>query len=721
MIYIEARLAEPIIGASYEAVKKAVKRGSAQYSHLYIDGKGRGGKKLLIGVSEEQLGEAISGGMSTDGVDLYDDAGVLCDIEARNAVILNSNLKKEDPKETAAMPDMKPYLNAAPEARLKALLRMEAVDAYEHRDKRLSAIEFIESLDERFDPIGVSENKLFRWKRAVEEARRDGISPLVALLDGRGRSKGTVKMDEEMQEMAVRMHVRRDNPLRVSAIYQNMLLHYGGRMCSYDVLNNFLKQWKRQNASLYAFAQNADKWKNSRMAGFGSLSEKAKYPNHYWELDSTPADLICSDGKRYAILGAIDVYSRRVCFWVDERSSSYSISRLLRKAILKMGIPDHVVIDNGKDYQSNHFDSIAYNLGIQKETVPPFSGDMKPHIERMFRRLSGELFEELEGYIGHSVAERNDIESRRGFAHKIESKAKWFEQAKEEEKRRFVDSFSLKASNLGLEVKVPVDAAKLQQLIDGWVENLYEKTEHKGLGKSPLAKWSETFMPVKSVSDPRMLDILLGESHVRTVGKKGIRLDGALYQSVRLAEYVGEQVRIMTDDDMGRVYVYAMNYAPICIAEDYDYTGKSRAELAEGKRISHRIAREYAKLLEEWEEASRMMDPSIKDRIEAASGMAEVLTSTIAVAKSTESTRALMEASKVFSAQDQSDAEESNIMNMQGEKLTPSGRPQFAQLVDRFVWDLENDRVDESTEKLRQKKPELWDIAYREYERRKIG
>lgn len=729
MKYLEARTAAVVLSVEYEALKKAVKRGSDKYHSLYIKGGGRGGKKLLIGVGDDDLMEALRSGTIDENIDLYDDCGMLCSMEERNALISNSKkeltLRQAQGERVDAVliaPDMKPYLNASPDQKSKAILKMELVSGYENRDRRISAKEYLASLESRFDEIKPNDTKLFRWRKLAEDAKKAGESPLVALLDTRGRVEGSVAMSEEMQDTALRMFVRRDNPLRVSAIYQNMLHKYCDAMCSYDVLNNFLNRWKIKNHSFYAFAQNADKWKNSYMAAFGSLSEKAKFPNHYWELDSTPADIICADGKRYAIIGMIDIYSRRVTFWVDERSSSYSIARLMRKAILKMGLPENVVIDNGKDYKSEHFKSICYNLGITAIPVEPFSGDQKPHIERMFGTLTRELFEELEGYIGHSVAERSAIQSRRGFQHKIESQAAWREEAKKAEKEDFVSKLAIKKDNVGVELKIPISPEQLQSVIDDWVDHIYEQRKHGSLDKKPIEKFKEQAIPVKGIEDPMMLDILLAESFVRKVGKKGIRLDGAEYIHVELAKYVGDNVRVMTTPDMGVVTVYKMNHEPICVAEDTMFTGKSRAEFAEGKRMSKRIAKEFARVMEQWEALSRRIDPSIRDRIEAAATrIAPTLPSTFAVAKSTEVIRAVKDGMKTFAAADAKALESSNIMNMEGEKLLPSGRPAFNQLLDRFMWDLEHDTVDESTEKLKQKQPDIWDIAYREYERKKIG
>lgn len=708
--FIDTRVASIIYGVGERALRAAVERGSDAYRHTYIEAKGRGGKKLLIGVTKTQLEKA----------DLDPEALIWNDVlEPTTFEMFKSTLISDEKKENIA-PDMRDFLNASETQQRQTLLKLNVIEGYAHR--KGSTSEYIASLGSKFDELGITEGKLFRWLKSYADAKESGISPLVALLDKRGAERGATKLSAEQKEMAVRLLCRRDNPLRVSAIYRNMKHRFGTAMPSYAVLNNFLKRWKRENASLYEFAQNADKWKNSRLSAQGSLSEKALYPNHYWELDSTPADIITGDGKRYTILGAIDVFSRRRVFWVDERSSSFSIARLLRRAIMKLGIPEHVVIDNGKDYQSNHFESICYNLGIDMVTVPPFSGDMKPHIERVFRSLSSQLFEEMEGYIGHSVAERSAIESRRGFAHKIESQEKWYKKAREAKKGAFVDGFKIKEGNLGLELKMAVEADELMRWIDGWTD-MVEREKHSSLPGTPLQQWQKQVVPVKAVPDERMLDILFGESFTRKVGKKGISLHGALYQHVQLAYHVGEDVRVMSVDEMGHVYVYTMNLEPICIAEDYDFIGQSREKLAEAKRISHRIAREHARMLEAWERVSREIDPSIKDRIVAsmAERGVEMPMSTPAVTKPTEVILNIMEASKTFAAQDAEAAADSNITDMQGEKLLPSGRPPFRQVYDRFMWDLEHDMVDDSTKELKIGREEIWNAAEREYERKKAG
>ena len=47
---------------------------------------------------------------------------------------------------------------------------------------------------------------------------------------------------------------------------------------------------KKENPQTYLFSKSPDKWKNSFLVAIGDESEKAKYRNHYWEFDATPAD-----------------------------------------------------------------------------------------------------------------------------------------------------------------------------------------------------------------------------------------------------------------------------------------------------------------------------------------------------------------------------------------------------------------------------------------------
>jgi len=616
----------------------------------------------------------------------------------------------------------KKYILAHPDKQKQALVRCKLIDYYMKRNTSLNQRAWLEETlknDISFDVLGdVSIKQLNDWLRKYKEAKEKGLNVVEAFIDSRGASKGVKALTDTQKDTAIRYFLRANRPM-ISEVYRNMCHTFGDTMPSYDALNNYYKEWVRKNPVLYEFAKSPDSAKNKYLAAYGQADAKASYRNHYWELDSTPADIICEDGKRYAIIAAIDVFSRRVVFHVSETSSSYSISQLLRKTILKLGIPENVVIDNGKDYTSNHFESICVNLGINMNIVPPFSGECKPHVERVFGTLSRELFEQIPGYIGHNVAQRSEIQARKSFAHKIQAQEKWREEQKHktnEEKKAWKDAWKIKKENIGLELTVLLSADELQTWIDNWANKLYEQRVHKGIDTKPLSKWNSDTTPVAGVPDPKMLDLLLGESVTRRVGKKGIAYDGCNYAHVDLVEYTGLYVYVMAPADMGYVLVYDENMNYICVAEDLEHMGKDRYKVRGAKKKSLALMRQLDKIVKE---AQAAKDTTIMDRIEAVKD--EIETPTIAVTKHTEAVDRVLRDSKIIEDEDKKALEKSNKYDFKNkdeegipQKILPSGRPSFTAYFDRFLWDLTHNMVDETTKKLAKKYPDIWEMAEKE-------
>ena len=170
----------------------------------------------------------------------------------------------------------------------------------------------------------------------------------------------------------------------------------------------------------FSIPDNPDAYKSKFQLALGDASEKAKRFLHFIEVDSTPADVICSDNKRYTIIGGIDVFSRKCKFLVSPTSNSWAISALIRNIIIDWGLPENVIRDNGQDYASHMVNQALHALEINVIAVQPFTPEGKPRIERTFRSLSHGLFEKgLPGYIGHGVADRQAIENGKGCAERM--------------------------------------------------------------------------------------------------------------------------------------------------------------------------------------------------------------------------------------------------------------------------------------------------------------
>ncbi|AXH14347.1 DNA transposition protein [Malaciobacter mytili LMG 24559] len=630
--------------------------------------------------------------------------------------------KLETKEETINIGFTSVYLTASKHKREKAILKCQFIEKYFKRDDNMNQEQWLRhilrvSID--FDVLGkVSTKQLNDWIAKYKAAKQAGTNVVEAFIDRRGAKAGAgVKsLSEEMKKVAEAYFIK-DTFIQITDVHLNMLDKFGETLPSYDVLLNYYKEWKRDNPLLYAFAQSPDGAKNKFKPAVGNMSAKAKHKNHYWELDSTPADIICEDGKRYAIMAAMDVYSRRVVFHVAETSNSYSIAQLLRKAILTLGIPQNVIIDNGKDYTSNHFMSVCYNLKINPIIVPPFSGEKKPHIERVFGTLSRQLFMQVAGFVGSNVSQREKIQARQSFAQKVNSIEAWRAlQSKKtpDERKQIRDAWKIKKENLGLELNVLKTANELQDMCDKWVHRIYERKVHKSIEMTPVAKWQQCVIPAESISDPNMLNLLLGESVIRKVGKKGISFDKCNYAHEKLIEHLGKSVFILAPDDMGYIFVHDMNMNFICIAEDLEHTGQSRAVSKKIESKWNALTRHLDKMLKE---AKNLADVTIETRIENIKD--EVDTYTITVPKQSEMIDALKRNALIIETEDLKALEKSNKFDFKNKdesgkptKVLPSGRPPFKSKVERFVWVLEHqDKMNDRDKVLMDKHPDLVEIA----------
>lgn len=215
---------------------------------------------------------------------------------------------------------------------------------------------------------------------------------------------------------------------------------------SYQVVQRWIKDWKVKNSVVYQAMQSPDKSKNIHMPAFGDADADVLRLNQRWEIDATPADVMLSDG-RYSVIGMIDVYSRRVIVLVSKYPKGVVHGSLMRRCLLDWGVCEEVKTDNGADFVGNYFSRVLSLLGIAHTVCDPFSGWQKPHIERFFRTMSHSFVMEMsDAFVGHNVAERQDIRSRRSFSERL-----------------------MKKNEV---VEIPITADELQKQIDQWIEHI---------------------------------------------------------------------------------------------------------------------------------------------------------------------------------------------------------------------------------------------------------
>ncbi len=446
---------------------------------------------------------------------------------------------------------------------------------------------------------GVSPQAVAGWRRRVAGLPAGGR--VTALLDrpGRGR-RAALDLAPEMAETVEALLTAGGKHCTASHARRVLAARFGegATIPTISAIARWMRRFRAERARELSAVQRPDHHRGARMPAFGRGGGDAFALNALWELDSTPADVICADPltgefRRYAIVGCIDVFSRRAMVLVTPTSRAVAIAALLRRCLLEWGVPLAVKTDRGKDYISQHVTRVLADLEIKHDICPPYTPEAKPYIERFFGTLTRDLFAHLPGFTGHNVAEAQALRERDAFAaRRGKKKGKKAGAGKSGERAAF---------------ELHLTADELQRRCDLWLSSEYEARGHRGLdGESPRQRAASWTGEVRWIETPRALDALLapaaGQSGTRVVGKKGISVGGIRYIAAELWPHIKERVRIREDaTDPGRFHVYRMDGRFLCVAEDPGRTGLNVRQTAlEAKALAKRhdqAARAHARAL----------------------------------------------------------------------------------------------------------------------------
>ena len=452
-----------------------------------------------------------------------------------------------------------------------------------------------------FDPETYQTIKQVSWKtirRWVTLLESEGAGSL----GGRYASTRVTKINSEPQMLEMAQGLIYHEPeiggchLREMLIAHSELNDLHWTVPSESKVRVWIRKFKTDHPLLVEKLNNPDDFKNRRQVSWGKADGAITHINQLWELDSTPSDVHLTDG-RYSIIGMIDVFSRRPIMMVYPTSSAEAVCLLMRKAMLKLGVPEAVKTDNGKDYLSKRFKTTLVSLGIQQIVTGAFRGDEKPHIERMFGTWSHGISMYLPGYGGHDVAAREKLQARASFADRIMKKG-------------------------SSDIKVEMSSTELQTVIDDWIEDYYNHKVHGTTKQKPLVRWHSQHTTIRTINNERALDILLSpvtassgnRAGIRTVNKDvGLSVDGFSYLAVELGPIMGQKVFCSYNpENIGEIYVFNSTQLEfICKAQcpELMNMGMSRAELSfEAKKQQTARIIEQKKALKKAKNSVKMGD-----------------------------------------------------------------------------------------------------------------
>ncbi|WP_319774443.1 DDE-type integrase/transposase/recombinase [Breoghania sp.] len=345
---------------------------------------------------------------------------------------------------------------------------------------------------------------------------------------------------------------------------------------------HFLKQLKETEKVALTRLTNPDRYRSTMApAGVGSLRFVTE-PNALWQIDASPVDALCQDG-RHAIYACIDIATRRTVWYVSRTPRASAVTLLIRKAILAWGVPRKIKTDNGSDFVARDTKRLFAALDIEMELSAAYTPQQKGHVERAIRTFQHDCATLLPGFVGHSVADRKAIEDRKSFADRLGADT--------------ADMFG-----------VTLTGPQLQAYVDDWSRHIYEARPHTGLkGQTPAEAANASAAAMRTV-DERALDVLLmpvaGKDGLRTVTKFGVRIDSFHY--VINAALPGDTVVVRKDpNDAGRAYAFD--------AETGRYVGEAVCPELAGLHPQTIIAAKKEAQTQALNEATREVKAQIRD------------------------------------------------------------------------------------------------------------
>jgi transposase InsO family protein len=380
-----------------------------------------------------------------------------------------------------------------------------------------------------------------RTVRRWLESAREGETERLAVDKGaarRGQGVLDAAFDGEIKHFALAVHSF--NELYTARqIYETVRAEFGARLAAeglaLPVQRAFeirFKAWKQEHAAGLLRMMDPDGFR-SKMRTSGSCAHLVPHLNALWQIDASPVDALCVDG-RHSIYVCIDIWSRRLCLFVSKTPRSEAVQMLMRKAILAWGVPDAVKTDNGSDFVARATVRLFGKLQIEAIRSDAFSPWQKGVVERNIRTFQTDCARMLEGFVGHSVAHRKTIEGRKAFAARLGQSDS--------------DAFN-----------VTMTGEALQAIVDRWASEIYAHRGHGGIGMvSPFARAAASTRAIRTVDADALATLLMpapDAEGIRTVGKSGVRIGGFHYLAPDCLP--GDRVFVRLDPhDAGTVWLF---------------------------------------------------------------------------------------------------------------------------------------------------------------------
>lgn len=332
----------------------------------------------------------------------------------------------------------------------------------------------------------VSKESILRW---YHEWKRGGIEALQPLSR---HDKGKTQLPIDVQESIIQL--KQDNPARSIATLVNMIERQG-----------LMSKGKLSRSSVHRFLQHhrLSKRLPTSVNTIERRSFVAAHAGDLWQGDVLhgPSVMTEQGARKTYLVSLMDDATRLIvhsAFCLSE--TALDIEGVLKQAILKRGLPNKLLIDNGPAYRAQSLQTICAFLDIRLIYCKPYEPEAKGKLERFHRTFREQFLNELEP---QKIKDLSDLNAR----------------------------------------------------LWAWCESVYHTRPHSGLnGESPIERWRKELVHVRHLSPgliERLDDLFLHRVKRRVKKDASVSWEGRLYEVHH--HQVGEDITLIVDPHAHKV------------------------------------------------------------------------------------------------------------------------------------------------------------------------
>lgn len=438
---------------------------------------------------------------------------------------------------------------------------------------------FLQWYNEQHPDETLTKRQLNHWETLY---KRDGVTGLADKRGGWNKSQSSIPEDERNVFLAYWLQekgTKKGGP-SISSCYRLTQQVFPDRQLA--SLSSFKRLAENIPLPTKILAREGKKAFDDKCMPYISFDYRSISTNQQWVADNHVFDVLVKfpSGRvgRPWIVGWMDRRSRYIVGYlmIETDPNADAVLDAFARSVSAFGIPESVLLDNGKDYTVHDLFnrsfamSLANEMTISVTNAIKYNAKAKP-IERFFRTLEYSYCIHLPSYIGADPKRRP--EKMKAISEKLKDVAMPY------------DEFSTFIEN---------------------VMGSYNNTVHSGSamdGLTPKEAFEKNISVPIRVADPILLSMYFKRTtKLLKVGRNGIRVPSLeqYYDDDKLFPYQGKKVfaRYNTDD-VRQIFVYKEEGDFICMATstalgtlDKELTAQNMRQLNSKKKQRRKLAKE---------------------------------------------------------------------------------------------------------------------------------